>query len=149
MEHGCVEYLVRWEHWSAEDDTWEAADGLGDGPAMSEWWEAHGTGLRAGRGGVVQSARPRRPHKPGAFPFPRETLARSGREHASGASHGRGRHGCWELPTENRRMVYGEGSNWSGGRIYVVPEGAWGGAGMNFRAPGPVLKIGGVPHRAT
>ena len=97
VENGRVEDLVRWEHWSAGDDTWEATDGLGDGPAMSEWREAHGAGLRAGRGGVVRSARPRRPCKPGAFPFPRETPARSGRAHASAASHGahgRGRHGC-------------------------------------------------------
>jgi hypothetical protein len=43
VENDRLEYLVRWEHWSAEDDTWEAADGLGDGPAVSEWQGAHGT----------------------------------------------------------------------------------------------------------
>ena len=34
-------------------------------------------------------------------------LARAGG--VCGASHGR--NGCWELLTENRKMVYGEGSN--------------------------------------
>ena len=131
VENDRLEYLVRWEHWSAEDDTWEAADGLGDGPAMSEWWEAHGTGLRAGRGGVVQSARPRRPHKPGAFPFPRETLARSGREHASGASHGRGRHGCRAVGSSRPKI-----GEWCMGKVQT----GVGGASMSpQKVPGEVL----------